>query len=299
MFSGNITYKDNLDLKFQLGHLIINVLYITYQPPEPTWRVKNHTHSSHEFHFIPAGRGTLHVGHKTYDITPGCFYLTGPDVFHQQETNPAEPMSEYCINLELKQLKPKSRKSAYFIQSEVDQLIHIFTCRPFWFGDDAYHIADLCKQILLELEHPRLGCYTVVQNLISQMLVKAARCITGDTDPDYALPGKIVNDRRRDIVDDFFRLELAAPKSPVQLAARIGVSVRQLNRILMQYYSMTFTEKLRYHRVENAKVLLKSKPWTVKKIAEEVGYADAGYFHESFREVVGRTPNEYRRSTEH
>lgn len=298
MFTGRIEYKDNLDLKFQFGNLIINVLYITYQPPTPTWNVINHSHSSYELHFIPSGKGTLLVGKKKYDIKPGYFYLTGPEVFHQQETNPAEPMSEYCINLELKQLKRKSRKTNYFIQSEVDQLFHIFTCNPFWFGADAYNIADLCKQILLELDHPRIGCYSIVQNLISQIVVKTARCITGDAEPNYSLPRKILNDRRRDIVDDYFRLNLAASKSPKILASRIGVSIRQLNRILIQYYAMTFSEKLRHHRIENAKVLLNSTDWTVNKIAKEVGYADAGYFHEVFREVVKQTPIEYRESAE-
>jgi mannose-6-phosphate isomerase-like protein (cupin superfamily)/AraC-like DNA-binding protein len=257
MFAKRIEYKDNLDLKFQLGNLIINVLYLTYQPPAPNWSVKNHFHSSYELHFIPSGRGTLHVGKRVYDITPGCFYLTGPEVFHQQKTNPAEPMSEYCINLELRQLKRKSRKTNYFIQNEVDQLYHIFTGNPFWFGSDTYSIADLCKQMLLELDNPRIGCYSVVQNLISQVIAKAARCITDDAEPNYSLPKKIVNDRRMDIVDDYFRLNLAADKSPEALAALIGVSVRQLNRILIQYYAMTFSEKLRHHRIENAKVLPK------------------------------------------
>ncbi|CAG7654325.1 AraC family transcriptional regulator [Paenibacillus allorhizosphaerae] len=298
MFTERIEYKDDLDLKFQLGNLIINVLYITYQPPTPTWSVKNHSHSSLELHFIPFGKGTLQVGKRTYDITPGCFYITGPEVFHQQKTNPDEPMSEFCINIELKQLTRKSRKTSYFIQSEVDQLFHIFTCNPFWFGDDTENIAELCKQIMLELNNPRIGCYSVVQNLISQIVAKAARCITGDAEPNYSLPKKIVNDRRRDIVDDFFRLNPAASKSHKTLASRIGVSIRQLNRILIQYYGMTFSEKLRHHRIENAKVLLNSTDWTVKKIAEEVGFADTGYFHEMFREVVKLTPTEYRESVE-
>jgi AraC-like DNA-binding protein/mannose-6-phosphate isomerase-like protein (cupin superfamily) len=298
MFTGKIEYKEDYDLKFQLGHLVINVLYITYEPPRPTWTVKNHSHSSFEFHFIPSGKGTLHVGTKKYDITPGCFYLTGPEVFHRQETNPEDPMSEFCINLELKQLKRKSRKTNYFIQSEVDQLLQIFTQNPFWFGPDAYNMADLCKQILLELGRPRIGSYSVVQNLITQIVVSAARCITGDAEPNYTLPKKIVNDRRREIVDDYFRLHLAARKSPKQLARLIGVSVRQLNRILLQYYALTFAEKLRYHRIENAKILLVSTDWPVKKIAEEVGFTNVSYFHKMFRQMVHMTPNEYRESAD-
>jgi AraC-like DNA-binding protein len=104
----------------------------------------------------------------------------------------------------------------------------------------------------------------------------------------------MVIDRRRHIVDRFFRNPSRSNKSPSLLARRIGVSVRQLNRIISEYYGMTFKEKLTHHRIENAKFLLLSTDWPVRKIAEEVGYADPGYFHKVFKEAVRLTPGEFK-----
>jgi AraC-like DNA-binding protein/mannose-6-phosphate isomerase-like protein (cupin superfamily) len=294
VYTEKIIYRDNLDLKFQWGNLIINVLYITYQPPSPTWKVKFHAHSSYELHFIPAGQGTLRVGQETYKITPGVFYLTGPDIYHQQETDPDNPMCEYCLNFELKQYKQKQRKINYFIQNEVDQLFQIFSLHPFWFGRDTQRLSENCQEILDELGQVKLGCYSSVQNLVSQMIIKSARIMSDFPAPNYSLPRKIVDDRRRHTVDDFFRNPARSNKSPTVLAGRIGVSVRQLNRIMMEYYGMTFTEKLKHHRIEHAKLLLISTDWPVKKIAGEVGFTDSGYFHKVFKEAVHLTPQKYK-----
>jgi AraC-like DNA-binding protein len=304
-----IIFRDNLDLKFQWGNLIVNVLCIAYQPPSPTWNVKLHAHSSYELHFIPAGRGTLRVGKDAYEITPGVFYLTGPDIYHQQETEPNDPMCEYCLNFEFKQYKSQSRIINDFVQNEVEQLFRIFERRPFWFGRDSQHLTEYCREIIEELASFQPGCYSAVQNLVSQIIIKAARTMSdvsavasADVSADvsmlnYPLPRKIVDDRRRNIVDDFFRNPARKNKSPVVLARRIGVSVRQLNRIIQEYFGMTFTDKLKHHRIEHAKLLLISTDLSVKKIALEVGYTDPGYFHKVFKESVHLTPQEYKVSS--
>jgi AraC-like DNA-binding protein/mannose-6-phosphate isomerase-like protein (cupin superfamily) len=298
MHTAKVVFRDNLDLKFQWGNMIVNVLCIAFQPANPTWNVKLHAHSSYELHFIPAGRGTLRVGKETYPIASGVFYLTGPDVYHQQETDPDDPMCEYSLNFEVKQYKSRFRNVNDFVQGEVEQLFGTFERHPFWFGRDTQHMTDHCREIIDELSAVQPGCYSAVQNLVSQIIIKAARNITEMSAersvPSDALPRKIIDDRRRNIVDDFFRNPVRKNKSPVVLAERIGVSVRQLNRIIQEYYGMTFTDKLKHHRIEHAKLLLISTDLSVKKIAHEVGFTDPGYFHKVFKESVRSTPQEYK-----
>jgi hypothetical protein len=44
-----------MDIKFQIGNIIINILNISYEPPRPSWYYKNLAHSGFELHFIPEG----------------------------------------------------------------------------------------------------------------------------------------------------------------------------------------------------------------------------------------------------
>jgi mannose-6-phosphate isomerase-like protein (cupin superfamily) len=81
---------------------MINVLTINYEPPVAGWSYGHHSHSGYEFHFIPQGKGVLEVGDRAFDIVPSTVYLTGPGVYHKQTADLSDPMSEYCINLELR-----------------------------------------------------------------------------------------------------------------------------------------------------------------------------------------------------
>lgn len=95
MDSTNPIYYDNLKLSVKLDHININVMYLRYESPRPQWNVGNHFHTSYELHFIAQGEGTVWIGEKSYNLKKGTFYLTGPNIYHEQKTDLINPMIRY------------------------------------------------------------------------------------------------------------------------------------------------------------------------------------------------------------
>ncbi|MCC2683966.1 MAG: hypothetical protein K0R75_865 [Paenibacillaceae bacterium] len=273
---------------------MINVLTINYEPPVPGWGYGHHNHSGYEFHYIPQGKGTLEVDGRVYEIRPGTIYLTGPGIYHKQKADLYDPMSEYCIYLELKVYHKNTRKRFPYRKEEAGELAEQLTSTPFWFGQDNSGAIPLFADLLRELSFHYFGRFTAVQCLIHLLFVKTVRNFVGNIENDHILPQKMFDDRRRTIVDDYFNNNGNHTRSPKDLAQKVGVSIRQLNRIVLEYYSMTFKQKLTSFRVEQAKDLLTHTELPVKEISQKVGYLSESYFCKVFKEIVRQTPSEYR-----
>jgi AraC-like DNA-binding protein len=284
----------NIDIKLFLGRYLVNVLNISYEPPVSGWGYDHHNHSSYEFHYIPQGNGLLEVNGRTYNILPGTVYLTGPGVYHKQRADKSHPMSEYSINLELKPHPHRAPTHNLHRDDEVDEMMRLLTDTPFWFGQDHSGALRIFEELLQELSHRYIGRFTLFQSIINQLMIKTVRNFMNNVEVASPLPQKVFDDRRRTIVDSYFNKFAMKSPSPGDLARQIGVSIRQLNRIFLDYYSMTFKQKLTSYRIEQAKDLLMHTELPVKEISQRVGYLSESYFCKVFKESLGMTPLEYR-----
>lgn len=284
---------DDLDIKIPLGPMLINIIYINYEPPVPSWGYPNHSHSSYELHFVTQGRGLLEVSGRRFIIEPGTLYLTGPGVYHKQLADAEEPMDEYCINFEIKVGKRKRHKSDTFLSSETDGILYTLQNTSFWFGKDAFGTVPLFRTVMQEFEKQMLGHYALIQSLATQIIIHAVRNFSIRSKSDYHIPKKILHDSRRFLCDQYFQDPAGTVSSGI-LASKIGVSVRQLERMMNQYYGMTFQKKLLQTRMEQAKDLLLSSSLPVSAVGEKVGYGSPSYFSKCFRGYTGLPPALYR-----
>jgi len=61
-------------------------------------------------------------------------------------------------------------------------------------------------------------------------------------------------------------------------------------------YNLSLSACITKVRIEKAKYLLRSTSTSISRIAQDVGYADQGYFTRVFKKCLGETPKDYRRS---
>lgn len=286
-------HHTDLDIKIPLGPMLINLIYINYEAPIASWGYPNHCHSSYELHYITRGKGTLEVSEKTFLIEPGTFYLTGPGVYHRQLADGEEPMDEFCINFEVKMRKRKPQKNDTYLTQETKEIWDTLLNTSFWFGRDELSTVQLFRSIMNEFEQQWLGHYAVIQSLATQIIVNAVRSFAEERRSTYHIPKKILNDSRRFLADNYFRLPHKAMSSR-ELADQIGISQRQLERLMQSYYGMTFREKLQFSRMEKAKELLRDVELPVNAVADQIGYTSPSYFTKHFRSYTGITPVEFR-----
>lgn len=82
--------------------------------------------------------------------------------------------------------------------------------------------------------------------------------------------------------------------SILKLAAAVGLSRRQLERLFMTELKMSPARAYKQVRVEHAKALLLQSKSPLIEIALEVGFTSASHFAREFKSIVGQTPKQFR-----
>lgn len=90
--------------------------------------------------------------------------------------------------------------------------------------------------------------------------------------------------------------EFAQELSLDDIARRVACSRRQLQRAYAEVGETTFREHLTAVRMDRAADLLRTRPLTVREVAQRVGYRQPAQFAKAFRRRHGVAPAAYRRS---
>lgn len=96
--------------------------------------------------------------------------------------------------------------------------------------------------------------------------------------------------RARDLIDR----DYADPLDLETMALEAGYSRFHFARAFAAAYGETPRAYLTRRRIERAKTLLRSANLSVTEICFVVGFASLGSFSSRFRELVGRSPSDYR-----
>lgn len=188
----------------------------------------SHSKNSYELHYIVGGEGTLITDSKAYKLSKGDFFVTGPNIYHQQLTNPQNSLREIFAYLQTSGEKTN------------DALVSAFLSTHFFFCNDS-SLAELFEQILEENNDKRFGYKSAIGALMQLLMTRITRiympqfnCISENNSD--------LNDRRFIIIENEF---INDPEGITlrKLASMIGVCERQTQRLLMKYYGKSFSEK--------------------------------------------------------
>ena len=94
----------------------------------------------------------------------------------------------------------------------------------------------------------------------------------------------------------WLRSHLQRDDSLAQLAARLDISTRSLNRRFRQATGMTPMQYLQAQRLQTARELLRTSNLSISEVAAQVGYQDVSYFCQRFKQAVKQTPAAYRKA---
>lgn len=105
----------------------------------------------------------------------------------------------------------------------------------------------------------------------------------------------VSNERLIDEVLTFIELHLATV-TLAQTAENFHFHPNYLSHFVKLKTGRTFTEIVLLKRIEFAKKYLAETDLSIQAIIERLGYKDKAFFYKRFREVVGQTPKNYRKS---
>lgn len=255
---------NELGLSFELQSASIQVVQISYGKFLIDCPPHKHSKNYYEIHLICAGEGRLIVDNLEFEVSTGSLFTTGPLIRHEQRTNPENPMCEYCLGIEIK--KHKGELAEYLSQ---------FLATKFWMGmDNQERCLNIFRQLEREAIDRQIGYAMATQSLITQILVEMSRVYTGGAKGEEQT--RTTLDKRRSLIIDQVLMNEYKDITEVELAKRVGLSTRQLQRFLKENYGKTFMALRQEARINRARDLY-SKGMAISKISEEIGYSDAYY----------------------
>lgn len=92
------------------------------------------------------------------------------------------------------------------------------------------------------------------------------------------------------IIEQFFADHYKEPVSIMELACHLGYSRSQTQRIIEEYYGMSFSEKLRETRMRVSRQMLMSGRTAITDIAEKCGYSSRQSLENAYIRYYGISP---------
>lgn len=276
----------NMDICFTVegtSFYALNIIFERFMRVIPA-----HSHGSdcYEIHYIPYGYGHALINGVSYEITPNTLFVTGPHVEHSQAPVSENPMQEYCIYIK------KAKSGSPALDSPI---ISLFEKNNFWFGQDSQGVHELMRSIFWELEHRYIGYISQVEFLLQQLIILLVRNYQrGKVSTKQFAPSDLINSKSV-IIEEYFLYEYHN-LSLDDLSARLMLSPRQTERMLLKYYGKNFQQKKTEARMAAAVQLLSENDRSVTEIADILGYSSLEHFSTTFKKYYHRSPREYRKA---
>lgn len=297
MDHASMMFYDDIEFKIVMNNMNLNIFYVRLFPIDPSWIIENHCHSSYELHYICEGKGIVIVNGERKTVCKGDFYLTGPGVYHEQISSLKEPMVEYCINFDY-EIKKNAQIIKNVIKSDYDCFVSILSQVHFYYGKDAYDCISLFDRMFDEFERKEFGYYTSNKNYLCQIIINTLRCMKLQENKNYDIPLKSLDDSRHLVLDKIFTYEHynLSNLNAGDVAKRLKISTRQLDRIVKKFYGSSFKATLLKTKLDSAVHLLKYSDLSVQEIASKLDFCSASYFSSIFKQKIGISPVQLRLS---
>lgn len=272
----------DVNICFSISNTEFHVLSLS-SGPMPYMPMHAHSSDSYELHYITQGSGRVHINTDIYQLAEGDFYLTGPGVSHEQIPDPMDIMHEIGIYYTV------SQKS----NPEKDPLIQTLIRQNFWFGKLSRAPRDAMHRLFEEEQQKSAGSHFLLPHLAAEFLIQLAREYSPSYTPHSEIPDIPPDEKKYLMIERAF-LSYYADITPESLADIVGLSIRQLQRLIKEHYHTTFQELRVRAKLNAACILLRNTTDSTACIAEKVGFSSGEYFCNCFKKEFHMTTSQYR-----
>lgn len=269
-----LQYKHTLHLHNNLVQVRISK---NFEHQRYHWDVSRHCNAEYELHILLKGKVRMEVEntHLLLEARQGVLILPGQ---YHVPLEICEDPERFVLSFTL-----SDGDLAESLQKEVSGF-RVFSLST-----------DMLQECLsIYQEYSVLSAYRneKIHALLTSFMVSMLRRLNSGPAAVSALSSSEIE--RTDIIDNFFDEQLKDCLGAEYLAKQLYLSERQLNRVILRLYGMTFQEKMIKAKMDRAAWLLRTTDKKIDEIAEDVGYASEAAFYVAFRKYFQITPQKYR-----
>ena len=241
------------------------------------WDTKRHCHADYELHLILEGTCTVHVESNQYDLGPGNALLIAPGQYHQPLKTSGD-LHRLCLCFSVSQGE---------LSQALSQAATPCTVLSMAFRESA-------TGILRELSASSPFQSTILHGYLELLLVFLLRALKLS---HCSVVSPVESDWRTGVIDDYFETHIT-DGSETELAQLLHLSTRQLSRVLLRDYGVSFRQKRTGARMDYAGFLLRTTKQSIDEICTSVGYQSETVFYRNFKTHFGLSPQQYRKKNE-
>lgn len=249
----------------------------------------NHSHDYIELLYIYAGVGNYEINGICYPVETGKLLIINPGVNHANiVTDKNHPLVILALGFTDIHLKGMIENTISF----PDQTPVLATSQEL-----RNHITKLFFHMLAEKEQNFPGKYDMMRCYLNQILLYIIRSYTKAPERNNQL--SFVSHRKNHIVKtiiDYMEENYQEKISLEGIASNMYLSPIYISKLFKEETGESPIHYLIQIRLQKSIQLMKEHPeYSIKKIAQEVGYDDAYYFSKIFKKHMSQSPKDYRK----
>lgn len=242
----------------------------------PDYKIQRSTFPFFSIEYVVRGAGSLRLRNHHHRLQPGTVFSYGPGVAQMFSADPKDPLVKYFVNFSGRQSKGILR-SCQLALGSVSQM-----ALP-------HELQNLFDELIECGQRGRPGA--------SELCAKLLECLTLRI-AESRIPHESVETLsllsyqhcRKHIEEHFQRL-----KSLEQLAGECHLDAAYLCRLFQRYDHQSPYKFLMRLKMNLAAEWLEQPGALVKQVAERAGFRDQFHFSRAFKNVLGVSPNTFRR----
>ena len=242
----------------------------------PDYRIQRSTFPFFSIEYVVRGNGSLRLNRRQHRLQPGVLFSYGPGVPHTISADPEAAPSKYFLNFYGPQSKAILR-SCHLKPGTVSQLALPHELRNLF--DELIH----CGQ------RGRPGANELCAKLLECVAMRIAESRIPEESAE-TLSLLSYQHCRKHIEDNFQRL-----KTLDQIAVECHLDAAYLCRLFQRYDHQSPYRFLMRLKMNLAAEWLEKPGALVKQVAERAGFRDQFHFSRAFKNVLGVSPNTFRR----
>lgn len=222
---------------------------------------------------------------------------------------PADPLmlfvcAPYSVQMYTGDTALSEKLARYTVEKTLEELLQKY--EPVYVFTDRFQntvaLIDCCGKASVEI---MMRCRSEMERMMGvKCEIAAERCTERDFVEKYdAIRNRlqreseyrpVIKDAQKYIMRSYMESELDL----TSVAEAIGSSPSYLSRLMKQQLGMSFKDFLTTLRIQKACGLMKDKTISISEVSELVGYSNQHYFSTAFKNAMGMTPSEYKKSLE-
>ena len=226
--------------------------------------------------FVARGKGTLVLSGQEVRLLPGAVFVYGPDVPHHITTDRDDPLAKYFVDF-------SGRRAAKLLRQ--NSLAPGISGHVFAPGEIQRIFDDLIQNGLKATRLSSQVCATLLEYLVLKITESLSTWEAAQT------PAFATYQRCR----QYIQANYSGTTNLAQIARHCHVDSAYLCRLFHRYDHQTPYQFLMRLKMNLAAERLQNPGVLVKQVATELGYDDPFHFSRAFKNVLGLSPEAFRR----